>query len=188
MRGGPRSFIRGSTSPVLLWYTSQRLFIRTSTGLSPALAALSRVVRLGLIQLKVPATPGRIPVWAVPISLAATYGIDVSFYSCRYLDVSVPCVRSLRLYIHRRVTRRWGFPIRRSRGHRLFASSPERFVGYHVLHRLSMPRHPPYTLSNLITLIDHPRPGQDDSCLTRTRRSVTHARTRIRANRSLFSG
>ena len=33
----------------------------------------------------------------------------------------------------------------------------ERFVGYHVLHRLSMPRHPPYTLSNLITLIDHPR-------------------------------
>lgn len=51
-------------------------------------------------QLKAPTTPGRIPVWAVPISLAATYGIDVSFYSCRYLDVSVPCVRSHRLYIH----------------------------------------------------------------------------------------
>jgi hypothetical protein len=30
----------------------------------------------------------------VPISLAATHGIDVSFFSCRYLDVSVPCVRS----------------------------------------------------------------------------------------------
>jgi hypothetical protein len=115
-----------------------------------------QVVRLELIQLKAPATPGRIPVWAIPISLAATYGIDVSFFSCRYLDVSVPCVRSSWLYIHHEVTRRWGFPIRRSRGRRLFASSPRRFVGYHVLHRFSMPRHPPCTLSNLITFIDHP--------------------------------
>ena len=32
-----------------------------------------------------------------PLSLAATYGIDISFFSCRYLDVSVPCVRSTRL-------------------------------------------------------------------------------------------
>ncbi len=29
-----------------------------------------------------------------PLSLAATYGIDVSFFSCGYLDVSVPRVRS----------------------------------------------------------------------------------------------
>ena len=43
-----------------------------------------------------PATPGRIPVWAFPLSLAATYGINVFFFSCRYLDVSVPCVRSTR--------------------------------------------------------------------------------------------
>ena len=43
-----------------------------------------------------PATPGRIPVWATPLSLAATYGINVFFFSCRYLDVSVPCVRSTR--------------------------------------------------------------------------------------------
>jgi hypothetical protein len=32
-------------------------------------------------------------VWAVPRSLATTYGISIDFYSCRYLDVSVPCVR-----------------------------------------------------------------------------------------------
>ena len=31
-------------------------------------------------------------VWALPVSLATTPGIDVSFSSCRYLDVSVPCV------------------------------------------------------------------------------------------------
>ena len=34
-------------------------------------------------------------VWAPPVSLAATQGIDFSFSSCRYLDVSVPCVTSL---------------------------------------------------------------------------------------------
>jgi hypothetical protein len=32
------------------------------------------------------------PVWAFPLSLAATYGVSVDFLSCRYLDVSVPCV------------------------------------------------------------------------------------------------
>jgi hypothetical protein len=33
-------------------------------------------------------------VWALPSSLAATGGIDVSFSSSGYLDVSVPQVRS----------------------------------------------------------------------------------------------
>ena len=46
-----------------------------------------------------------------------------------------------------------GFPIRKSPGQRLFASSPEHIGGYTVLHRLCMPRHPPYTLSSLTTLI-----------------------------------
>ena len=32
-------------------------------------------------------------VWALPRSLATTCGIIVIFSSCRYLDVSVPCVR-----------------------------------------------------------------------------------------------
>jgi hypothetical protein len=31
-------------------------------------------------------------VWAFPLSLAATDGVSVDFLSCRYLDVSVPCV------------------------------------------------------------------------------------------------
>jgi len=33
-------------------------------------------------------------VWALPRSLAATGGISIDYSSCRYLDVSVPCVRS----------------------------------------------------------------------------------------------
>ena len=44
------------------------------------------------------------PVWAVPRSLAATDGISIDFYSCRYLDVSVPCVRLMRLCIQRMMT------------------------------------------------------------------------------------
>lgn len=43
-----------------------------------------------------------------------------------------------------------GFPIRTSPDHCLFDSSLEHFAAYHVLHRLSTPRHPPYTLNSLI--------------------------------------
>ena len=38
-------------------------------------------------------------VWALPRSLAATDGISVDFSSCRYLDVSIPCVRLVHLWI-----------------------------------------------------------------------------------------
>ena len=47
------------------------------------------------------------------------------------------------------------FLIRKSPDRRLFASFPEHIAGYHVLRRLSMPRHPPCTLSSLTTFIDH---------------------------------
>ena len=43
-----------------------------------------------------------------------------------------------------------GFPIRTSPDQCSFANSPELFAGYHVLHRLSTPRHPPCTLNSLI--------------------------------------
>ena len=46
-----------------------------------------------------------------------------------------------------------GFPIRRSPDHSLFDSYPRHIAAYHVLHRLSTPRHPPCTLSNLTTLM-----------------------------------
>ena len=39
-------------------------------------------------------------VWALPFSLAATRGVEVSFLSCRYLDGSVPCVPYDTLWIH----------------------------------------------------------------------------------------
>ena len=42
-----------------------------------------------------------------------------------------------------------GFPIRKSSDQSLFASSPKLIAGYHVLRRLSSPRHPPHALSHL---------------------------------------
>ena len=55
------------------------------------------------------------------------------------------------------------FLIRKSPDRRLFASFPEHIAGYHVLRRLSMPRHPPCTLSSLTTFIDHrhDQPGEE---------------------------
>ena len=50
-----------------------------------------------------PHNPGSIemePVWANPLSLAATDGITVVFSSCGYLDVSVPRVRHMPLCIY----------------------------------------------------------------------------------------
>ena len=45
--------------------------------------------------------PGaRTRVWALPVSLAATPGIDVSFSSSGYLDVSVHRVPLITLWIH----------------------------------------------------------------------------------------
>jgi hypothetical protein len=41
-----------------------------------------QAVPLAAFQLEASTTPGRTPVWAVPLSLAATDGIDVSFCSC----------------------------------------------------------------------------------------------------------
>ena len=43
-------------------------------------------------------------VWAVPRSLATTYGITIVFFSCGYLDVSVPLVRPMYLCIQYTVT------------------------------------------------------------------------------------
>jgi hypothetical protein len=42
-----------------------------------------------------------------------------------------------------------GFPIRKSADQRPFAGSPQLIAGCHVLHRLSLPRHPPHALIRL---------------------------------------
>ena len=93
-------------------------------------------------------------VWALPGSLAATSGIDVSFSSSGYLDVSVHRVPSVWLCIYHTVTEVFsaGFPHSDISGSKDICSSPKLFAAYHVFHRLLVPRHPPCALLRLTLL------------------------------------
>ena len=90
----------------------------------------------------------RIPVWALPVSLAATPGIDVSFSSSGYLDVSVHRVPFHTLWIGVWMTGVFpaGFPHSDICGSMDICSSPQLFAAYHVFLRLLVPRHPPCAL------------------------------------------
>ena len=93
----------------------------------------------------------RIPVWALPVSLAATPGIEFSFFSSGYLDVSVHRVPSVSLWIQYRPHEVCScrFPHSDIHGSRVICTSPWLFAAYHVFHRLSVPRHPPCALLRL---------------------------------------
>ena len=97
----------------------------------------------------------RIPVWALPVSLAATPGIDVSFSSSGYLDVSVHRVPFHTLWIGVWIHEVFscGFPHSDIHGSRDICSSPWLFAAYHVFLRLLVPRHPPCALSCLTSFL-----------------------------------
>ena len=137
---------RGTLDPAGLPQTSD-------TGLSPSMAGCSKAVLLSLPDPSMQSEPrnARIPVWALPLSLAATHGIDVSFSSSGYLDVSVPRVPHAWLWIHHTLTEvsSAGFPHSDISGSMDICSSPKLFAAYHVFHRLLVPRHPPCALLRL---------------------------------------
>ena len=87
-------------------------------------------------------------VWALAISLAATFAIDVSFSSSGYLDVSVHRVPFLTLWIGVRMTGVFpaGFPHSEIHGSLDICSLPWLIAAYHVFLRLLVPRHPPCAL------------------------------------------
>ncbi len=122
----------------------------SDTGLSPSLAGCSNAVLLSFVNPFLQSEPrdARITVWALPRSLAATYGIDVSFSSSGYLDVSVPRVPFHTLWIGVWMTEvlSAGFPHSEISGSKDMCSSPKLIAAYHVFHRLSVPRHPPCAL------------------------------------------
>ena len=93
-------------------------------------------------------------VWALPVSLAATPGIDVSFSSSGYLDVSVHRVPLHTLWIGVWIHEVFscGFPHSEICGSMDICSSPQLIAAYHVFHRLLVPRHPPCALSCLTFL------------------------------------
>ena len=150
LEDGPPGFSQGSTCPGLLGVRASRPTRISHTGLSP-----SAVVRSSTVPLCFGRPPTRphnpraghpVRVWALPFSLAATLGISIDFFSSRYLDVSVPWVGSLE-----RVTgfAPAGLPHSDTPGSRLACSSPGLIAACHVLHRRSVPRHPPCALLRL---------------------------------------
>ncbi len=130
------------------------VFSLSLTGLSPSLAGFPNTIVLGSIPFLQSSTPNdrSHSVWPLSISLAATLEIDVSFSSCRYLDVSVHDVPPIALSIHAIVTELFsaGFPHSDICGSLDICSLPQLFAAYHVLLRLLVPRHPPYALLRLI--------------------------------------
>ena len=93
----------------------------------------------------------RTPVWALPRSLAATYGITFVFFSSGYLDVSVHRVPFHTLWIGVWIHEVFscGFPHSEICGSMDICSSPQLFAAYHVFLRLLVPRHPPCALISL---------------------------------------
>ena len=113
----------------------------------------SRSARLPESGLRSEPRNARIPVWPLPRSLAATCGIDVSFSSSGYLDVSVHRVPLHTLWIGVWMIRvlRTGFPHSDICGSKIICISPQLFAAYHVFLRLLVPRHPPCALFCLIS-------------------------------------
>ena len=98
---------------------------------------------------------------AGPRSLATTNGVSIDFLSSGYLDVSVPRVCSyspmysgistcltplFAMPKHRNNRMSGGFPHSDIHGSKPIPGSPWLNAGYHVLHRLLLPRHPPNAL------------------------------------------
>ena len=79
------------------------------------------------------------------------FGNRVFFLSSGYLDVSVPRVPDVWLWIHHTTAEvcSAGFPHSDISGSKDICSSPKLFAAYHVFHRLLVPRHPPCALISL---------------------------------------
>ncbi len=136
------------------WYSGSKLELYLFTYVAITLYGLA--FQLSSIKVTILLCSVRNPrdkslVWALPLSLAATYGIDFSFSSSRYLDVSVPwvCLHTPMYSMHDT----WGFPCEFPHSE-IFGSLticvyPKLIAAYHVLHRLLMPRHSPCALCSL---------------------------------------
>ena len=170
MRGGPRGFRPGFPCPAVLRSSSReaaQFRVRGCYPLWPSFPSGSAITRLCNSPTRrqtdqaEPYNPQTTTtavyhiawVWALPRSLATTKGVEVSFLSSGYLDVSVPRLASSCPMCSGRGTRalpRVGFPIRISPDQRLVSTSPGLFAAAHVLLRLLAPRHPPCALILLI--------------------------------------
>ena len=140
--------------PRVSWYSGSRLVIRLfAYGAFTLSGRLSqnRSARICSHSCGPEPRGARAAVWALPVPLAATPGIDVSFSSSGYLDVSVRRVPLHALWIGAWMTGvpPAGFPHSDICGSLDICSSPQLFAAYHVFRRLLVPRHPPCALIRL---------------------------------------
>ena len=152
LRGGPRIFSQGSTCLDLLWIPPCQLAFRLRAFTLSGRLSQNRSARLIESIPRSEPQDARTLCWALPFSLAATHRISVVFSSSGYLDVSVHRVPFLTLWIGVRTTEVFSARFPHSGDLRIdgyFAPSPKLFAAYHVLHRLLVPRHPPYALISI---------------------------------------
>ena len=104
LRSGLRSFRQGFSCLVVLWIPPCHLIFRVRD-FHPLWSDFPDCsARFDESIMRSEPHGARTMVWALPISLAATFGIDVSFFSSGYLDVSVHRVPDLNLWIQLRTT------------------------------------------------------------------------------------
>ena len=108
--GGPPGFPQGFSCPAVLGYSLAHSppILRGSHPLWRAFPGRFEQTFCGHVGS--PTTPSQRTgsVWAGPRSLAATRGIASAFFSSGYLDVSVPRVPSVQLWIGCTVTTHYG--------------------------------------------------------------------------------
>ena len=145
--GGPPSFPQDSTCPAVLRMRPSSRPV-SATGVSPSAPGLPMPFASDRSAFCRPSTPAarRLPVWALPFSLAATGGISLDYSSSGYLDVSV---RRLALPCGMARLQRAGFPHSDTRGSMPACGSPRLFAACCVLRLPLTPRHPPYALRSL---------------------------------------
>ena len=151
MEGGPPVFPADSSCPQVLRIPAVSLSIRLRGSHSVLPGFPSRSALYGITCAV--RTPRALlyAVWPAPLSLAATRGISVDVFSSGYLDVSVPRVPRVPLWIHDTLhgSSPWEFPHSEICGSKLICSSPQLIAAGHVLHRLLMPRHSLHALGRL---------------------------------------
>ena len=143
---GAGRFRQDFSGPVLLRGSPRRIAL-TSTGLSPSVGRLSSPLRLrlswvmGALQ---PPTAVAVGFGLAPVRSPLLGGLLNCFLFLRVLR----CFSSPGWLPRKNIpSKRDGFPHSDTCGSGLLCSSPQLFAALHVLHRLVMPRHPPYALA-----------------------------------------